>query len=69
VADGCLDAIFTGSMLSLESRDLLETSVVHGDGTTTVAKKDGDNIGFSGHKHIKGDEVVPCCDRNTATPM
>ena len=38
--------------------------MVHGDGTTTVAKKGGDNIGFSGHKHIKGDKVVTFCDRN-----
>jgi hypothetical protein len=29
-----------------------------------VAKKGGDNIGFSGHKHLKGDKVVAICDRN-----
>jgi len=28
----------------------LDTSVIHGDGTTTSAKKGGDNIGYSGHK-------------------
>ena len=62
--DGCLDAIFTGSVLTLAAHDLLDTSVVHGDGTTTAAKKGGDNIGFNGHKRIKGDKVVPFCDRN-----
>ena len=36
----------------------LDTSVLHGDGTTTAAKKGGDNIGFSGHKKMKGDKVV-----------
>jgi hypothetical protein len=29
-----------------------------------VAKKGGDNLGFSGHKHMKGDKVVAFCDRN-----
>src|ERR1035437_81828 len=61
MADGCIDAIFTGSVQALFKNNLLDTSVVHGDGTTTVAKKGGDNIGFSGHKHLKGDKVV--CDQ------
>ena len=64
MADGCIDAIFTGSVQALFNSNLLDTSVVHGDGTTTVAKKGGDNLGFSGHKHLKGDKVVPFCDRN-----
>jgi transposase len=64
VADGCFDAIFTGSVLTLAQHELLNTTVVHGDGTTTAAKKGGDNIGFNGHKRIKGDKVVPFCDRN-----
>jgi hypothetical protein len=38
--------------------------VIHGDGTTTAAKKGGDNIGLSGHKKVKGDKVVAFCDRN-----
>ena len=62
--DGCIDAIFTGSVLTLARHDLLDTTVVHGDGTTTAAKKGGDNIGFNGHKRVKGDKVVPFCDRN-----
>jgi hypothetical protein len=64
MANGCIDAMFTGSVQALFDRNLLDTSVVHGDGTTTVAKKGGDNLGFSGHKHLKGDKVVPFCDRN-----
>ena len=62
--DGCFDAIFTGSVATLLKHKLLDTSIVHGDGTTTVAKKGGDNLGFSGHKHIKGDRIVVFCDRN-----
>ena len=63
-ADGCFDAVFAGSVLKLHRADLLDTTVIHGDGTTTSAKKGGDNIGFSGHKKVKGDKIVAFCDRN-----
>ena len=63
-ADGCFDAIFEGTVLTLHHADLLDVSVIHGDGTTTAAKKGGDNIGFSGHKKVKGDKVMAFCDRN-----
>jgi len=63
-ADGCFAAIFEGTVLTLHHADLLDVSVIHGDGTTTAAKKGGDNIGFSGHKKVKGDKVVAFCDRN-----
>src|SRR5271167_2008529 len=63
-ADGCFDAIFAGSVLKLHQADLLDISVIHGDGTTTAAKKGGDNIGFSAHKKVKGDKVVAFCDRD-----
>ena len=43
---------------------MLNLSIVHGDGTTTAAKKGGDNIGYNGHKKMKGDKVVAFCDRN-----
>ncbi len=62
--DGCISAIFKGSVLQLHENNLLDTGVVHGDGTTNAAKKGGDNIGYSGHKKIKGDKVVIFCDRN-----
>jgi hypothetical protein len=52
-ADGCFEAIFAGSVLKLHQADLLDTTVIHGDGTTTAAKKGGDNIGFSGHKKVR----------------
>ena len=63
-ADGCIDAIFTGSVRQLHQDGLLDITVIHGDGTTTAAKKGGDNIGFNGHKKLKGDKVVAFCDRN-----
>jgi transposase len=63
-ADGCFDAILEGTVLTLHHANLLDVSVIHGDGTTTAAKKGGDNIGFSGHEKVKGDKVVAFCDRN-----
>ena len=63
-ADGCFEAVFAGSVLKLHQANLLDTTVIHGDGTTTAAKKGGDNIGFSGHKKVKGDKVVAFCDRH-----
>ena len=64
VADDCFNAIFEGTVLTLHQAELLDVSIIHGDGTTTAAKKGGDNIGFNGHKKIKGDKVVAFCDRN-----
>lgn len=57
------NAVFMGSVSRLHKAQLLDVSVIHGDGTTTAAKKGGDNLGYSGHKHIKGDKVVAFCDR------
>ena len=50
--------------MKLHQANLLDTTVIHGDGTTTAAKKGGDNIGFSGHKKVKGDKIAAFCDRN-----
>ncbi len=64
MADGCIDAIFNGSVLKLHQDNRLDISIVHGDGTTTVAKKGSDNIGFNGHKKVKGENFVALCDQN-----
>ena len=37
---------------------------MHGDGTNTVAKKGGDGIGYSGHKHQKGEKVIAIVDNH-----
>ncbi|MGD0883612.1 MAG: transposase [Thermodesulfovibrionales bacterium] len=55
---GCFTEAFLASVLELHQQNLLDTSIIHGDGSTTAAKKGGDNIGFNGHKKIKGDKVV-----------
>jgi transposase len=63
-ADGSIERIFSGTVQQLHQDRLLKLSVIHGDGTTTAAKKGGDNLGYSGHKHLKGDKVVAFCDRD-----
>ena len=70
-ANGCIDAVFTSSVLTLHQTGHLDIGVIHGDGTTTAAKKGGDNIGFSGHKKMKGDKVLIFCDRhcNVIAPL
>ena len=50
--------------MQLHHDALLDIIVIHGDGTTTAAKKGGDNVGFNGHKKLKGDKVVAFCDRH-----
>lgn len=37
--DGCFKKIFVGSVLKLFISKMLDLDVIHGDGTTTVAKK------------------------------
>jgi hypothetical protein len=56
--DGSLINAFESSVLNLERHDMIDPSVLHGDGTSTAAKKGGDNLGYSGHKHFKGEKVI-----------
>jgi len=63
IRNNVFEKIFENSVLVLKKFDLLDTSIIHGDGTTTVAKKGGDVIGYNGHKHMKGNKIVAFCDR------
>ena len=62
--DGSLDDAFIASVKHLADQHQLDLSVLHGDGTNTVAKKGGDGIGYSGHKHQKGEKVIAIIDNN-----
>jgi hypothetical protein len=42
----------------------LDTSVLHGDGTNTVAQKGGDGIGDAGYKHQQGEKVIAITDNH-----
>jgi transposase len=56
--DGSLEHAFIASVGHLAHHQQLDLSVLHGDGTNTVAKKGGDGIGYSGYKHQKGEKVI-----------
>jgi transposase len=62
--DGSLEHAFIASVAHLSAHNQLDLSILHGDGTNTVAKKGGDGIGYSGHKHQKGDKVIAIVDNN-----
>ena len=64
VDDGSLWQAFIASVGHLAAHNHLDLSVLHGDGTNTVAKKGGDGIGYSGHKHQKGAKVIAIIDNN-----
>ena len=62
--DGSLEHAFIASVEHLADQKHLDLSVLHGDGTNTVAKKGGDGLGYSGYKHQKGEKVIAITDNN-----
>jgi transposase len=62
--DGSLEHAFIASVRHLSEHHQLDLSILHGDGTNTVAKKGGDGIGYSGHKHQKGEKVIAIIDNH-----
>jgi len=62
--DGSLEHAFIASVGHLSEHNQLDLSVLHGDGTNTVAKKGGDGMGYSGHKHQKGEKVLAIIENN-----
>lgn len=62
--DGSIENAFVASVGHLAHHHRLDLSVLHGDGTNTVAKKGGDGIGYSGHKHQRGEKVIAIIDNN-----
>ena len=62
--DGSLKQAFITSVRHLASHRQLDLSILHGDGTNTVAKKGGDGIGYSGHMHQKGEKIIAIIDNN-----
>jgi transposase len=62
--DGSLKQAFIASVRHLASHRQLDLSILHGDGSNTVARKGGDGIGYSGHKHQKGEKIIAIIDNN-----
>src|SRR5437588_12817336 len=56
--DGSLWQAFIASIRHLATEQHLDTSVLHGDGTNTVAKKGGMASVYSGHKHQRGEKII-----------
>jgi transposase len=46
--------IFYKSLEKLQEHGRLDLSILHGDGTNTIAKKGGEGIGYNGYKHLGG---------------
>lgn len=69
--DGSYEDIFEATVVELVRNNLIDCSVLHGDGSTHGAKKGGDNLGYSGHKHFTGEKVIAIVDRhvNIISPM
>lgn len=63
--------IFDHSVKSLNDTGKLDLTALNGDGSNIVAKKGGQWIGYSGHKHQKGDKILPIFDNagNILAPM
>jgi hypothetical protein len=61
-ADGSLWQAFIASVRHLAVEKHLDLSVLHGDGTNTVAKKGG--MGYAGYTHQKGETVMAITDNN-----
>ena len=62
--DGSLEHAFIASVRHLADQNQLDLSVLHGDGTNTVAQKGGDGIGYSGDKHQKGEKCIAIIDNH-----
>jgi transposase len=62
--DGSLEKVFENSVFTLHHNNLLDLSILHGDGSSTPAKKGGDRVGYNGYKHFKGEKVIAIVDRN-----
>src|SRR4051812_25948176 len=56
--DGSLDHAFIPSVRHLGGQHHPDPRILHGDGSNTAAQQGGDGIGYSGHKHQKGEKVL-----------
>ena len=62
--NGLTKGAFIASVRHLAEQHHLDLNILHGDGTNTIAKKGGDGIGYSGHKHQTGEKIIAIVDNN-----
>lgn len=56
---GCFERMFEASVALLANSNLLDTSILHGDGTTTAAKKGAITLGTAGTNISRGIKSLP----------
>lgn len=56
---GCFEQLFESSVTLLAQRNMLDTSILHGDGTTTAAKKGAIILPIAGTNTSKGTRSLP----------
>jgi transposase len=60
--DGSLEEAFIARVKHLADHHQLDRRILHGDGTTTGAKKGGAGLGYAGHQHQQGETVLAIID-------
>jgi len=60
--DGSLRTVFIESVRRLHQHGQLDLSVLHGDGTNTIAKKGGEAVEYTGHKKQTGSKTLGVID-------
>jgi transposase len=60
--DGSLKTAFIESVRRLHQHGRLDLSVVHGDGTNTMAKKGGEAVAYTGYKRLTGSKTLGVID-------
>lgn len=60
--DGSLKTAFIESVRRLHQHGQLDLSVLHGDGTNTIAKKGGEAVAYTGHKKHTGSKTLGVID-------
>jgi transposase len=60
--DGSLRTAFVESVRRVHQYGHLDLSVVHGDGTNTMAKKGGEAVAYTGHKKLTGSKTLGIID-------
>jgi hypothetical protein len=56
--------VFEKTVSLLVKNELIDCTILHGDGSSTAAKKGGDLLGYNGHKYFKSEKVVAIVDRS-----
>jgi transposase len=62
VRDGSLKTAFIERVRRLHQHQRLDLSVLHGDGTNTIAKKGGEAVAYTGHKRHTGSTTLGVID-------